>query len=98
MLYSEISGLTAKEIVKRKKQLQAEMFEARMKNTLGQLPNQMVIRAARKDIARLNTALTLLVKKNAQAVPKKTAAAKPAVKAGRKAAVKKSAGTKGKKG
>lgn len=95
MLYSEISGLTAKEIVKKKKQLQSEMFDARMKNTLGQLPNQMVIRTARKDIARLNTALTLLAKKNAggQAAPKKAAAATPRVKPAHKVA-KKAAGKK----
>lgn len=103
MLYSDISGLTAKEIVKKKKELQTEMFDARMKNTLGQLPNQMVIRAARKDIARLNTAMTLLAKKNAgansgQGAPKKAASAKPAVKAGKKPAAKKSAGAKAKKG
>ena len=69
MLYSDISGLTAKEIVKKKKELQAEMFDARMKNTLGQLPNQMVIRAARKDIARLNTQMTILAKKIAARKP-----------------------------
>ena len=96
MLYSEISGLTAKEIMKKKKQLQTEMFDARMKNTLGQLPNQMVIRAARKDIARLNTAMTLLAKKGAsQAAPKKAAAAvtraKPAHKVAKKTAAKKPA-------
>jgi ribosomal protein L29 len=93
MLYSEISGLTAKEIVKKKKELQTEMFDARMKNTLGQLPNQMVIREARKDIARLNTAMTLLAKKAGEttkaAAPKKAAAAKPAAKAGKKPAAKK---------
>ncbi len=96
MFYSEVSGLTAKEIMKKKKQLQTEMFDARMKNTLGQLPNQMVIRAARKDIARLNTAMTVLAKKGAsQAAPKKTAAAatraKPAHKVAKKTAAKKPA-------
>lgn len=61
MYFSEISGLTAKELTKMKKELQTSMFEARMKNTLGQLANQMVIRDARRDIARINTALTRLV-------------------------------------
>jgi ribosomal protein L29 len=61
MFFSEISSLTAKELVKMKKELQTSMFEARMKNSLGQLANQMVIRSARKDIARINTALTGLV-------------------------------------
>lgn len=98
MLFSEISGLTAKELVKKKKELQASMFDARMKNTLGQLPNQMVIRNARKDIARINTVMTTLAKKNAApAAPKKsTVAAKPAKAV--KSAAKKSTGAKAKKG
>jgi large subunit ribosomal protein L29 len=107
MFYSEVSGLTAKELNKKKKELQTSMFDARMKNTLGQLPNQMVIRVARKDIARINTALTLLAKKSAsgQAAPKKTAApvakkskgAPKAKAAGKKVAAKKTS-TAGKKG
>jgi large subunit ribosomal protein L29 len=100
MLFSEISGLTAKELIKKKKELQAAMFDARMKNTLGQLPNQMVIRTARKDIARINTAMTSLVKKGASQSASKTASAttKPAAKtAGKKVAAKKTA-TRGKKG
>lgn len=98
MQFSEISGLSAKELIKKKKELQAEMFDARMKNTLGQLPNQMVIRGARKDIARINTALTTLVKKEASAAPK-ARAAKPATKkaAAKKTAAKKTS-TRGKKG
>jgi large subunit ribosomal protein L29 len=106
MFYSDISGLTVKELNKKKKELQTSMFDARMKNTLGQLPNQMVIRVARKDIARINTALTVLAKKNAgQAAPKKTAApvarkpkgAPKAKAAGKKVAAKKTS-TAGKKG
>ncbi|CAN5442552.1 hypothetical protein BH10BDE1_BH10BDE1_06190 [soil metagenome] len=99
MFYSEVSGLTVKELNKKKKELQTSMFDARMKNTLGQLPNQMVIRAARKDIARINTALTLLAKKNAgQAAPKKASvSAKPVKKAGKKVAAKKKPAV-GKKG
>ncbi|MDX9730379.1 MAG: 50S ribosomal protein L29 [Bdellovibrionales bacterium] len=82
MLFSEITGLSAKELVKRKRELQAELFEARMKNSLGQLANQMTIRAARKDIARLNTALTLLVSKGSTAgtASKSAAGAKKTVK------------------
>ena len=96
MFYAEISGLSAKEIVKKKKELQAEMFDARMKNSMGQLTNPMVIRAARKDIARLNTAMTLLVKKSAGAAAPKAPAKKSAPKAGKKPAAKSAA--RGKKG
>ena len=80
MYFSEISGLTAKELAKMKKELQASMFEARMKNTLGQLANQMVIRDARKDIARINTALTRLVSGVVVPAKKAAKAAKPAAK------------------
>ena len=106
MFYADISGLSAKELVKKKKELQSAMFDARMKNTLGQLPNQMVIRTARKDIARINTAMTVLLKNSAsQAAPKKTAApvakktkgAPKAKAAGKKVAAKKTSAA-GKKG
>lgn len=93
MFFSEISGLTAKELVKMKKELQTSMFEARMKNSLGQLANQMVIRNARKDIARINTALTAL------ATGKVAAASKPTAKPAKKAAPKaKKTASRGKKG
>lgn len=81
MYFSEISSLTAKELAKMKKELQTSMFEARMKNTLGQLANQMVIRDARKDIARINTALTRLV--SGAAAPVKKAVVAKAAKAGK---------------
>lgn len=96
MFYAEISGLSAKEIVKKKKELQAEMFDARMKNSMGQLTNPMVIRTARKDIARLNTAMTLLAKKSAGTAAPKAPAKKSAPKAGKKPAAKSAA--RGKKG
>lgn len=57
MKYSDISGLSAKELNKKRQELRQEMFEARMKNTLGQLANPLSIRATRRDIARVNTAL-----------------------------------------
>lgn len=58
MKYEEVAGLTANELNKRKKDLRQQMFEARMKNALGQLTNPMEIRGLRRDIARLNTVLT----------------------------------------
>jgi large subunit ribosomal protein L29 len=57
MNYAEISGLTDKDLVKKTKELRAQLFQARMKNALGQLANPMTIRTIRKDIARLQTAL-----------------------------------------
>lgn len=64
MKYADISGLAAKEIQKKLTQLQNDVFEAKMKNSLGQLANPMEIRNNRRDIARLKTALA------AKAAPK----------------------------
>ena len=58
MNYADISGLSAKDLSKKASQLETTMFEARMKNALGQLANPMEIRNARRDVARLKTATT----------------------------------------
>jgi large subunit ribosomal protein L29 len=58
MKYAEISSLSEGELRKQTKEIRAKMFEARMKNALGQLANQMEIRTARRDAARLQTAMT----------------------------------------
>ncbi len=58
MKYADISGLSEKELTKKSKESRTQMFEARMKNSLGQLANPMVIRESRRDIARLKTAAT----------------------------------------
>lgn len=58
MKYADIASLTEKELMKRSKDLQGQIFEARMKNSLGQLANPMTIREMRRDIARLHTALS----------------------------------------
>ena len=58
MKYADIATLSVKELQKRKKELREEMFSARMKNFTGQLSNPMTIKMMRKDVARLNTAIT----------------------------------------
>lgn len=58
MKYADISGLSAKDLSKKVAQLRTTVFEAEMKNALGQLANPMEIRVARRDIARLKTAVT----------------------------------------
>ncbi len=50
--------LAPAEITKRLKVSDKELFEARMKNKLGQLANPLIIRKMRKDIARLKTMQT----------------------------------------
>lgn len=78
MKYADIAGLTEKELVKRTKELRKEVFEARMKNALGQLANPMTIRWARRDVARLQTALN--AQKNTQVVGAVKAAKKTSAK------------------
>jgi large subunit ribosomal protein L29 len=57
MKYEEIKDLTSSELRKRMVQIREELFEARMKHTLGQLGSPIEIRMKRKDMARLSTAL-----------------------------------------
>ncbi len=58
MKYEELAGLPATELNKKKQDLRQQLFTARMKNALGQMTNPMEIRSIRRDIARLNTAVT----------------------------------------
>ncbi len=48
---------TPKEAKSQIASLSKELFEARMKNSLGQLANPLVIRHTRREIARLKTLL-----------------------------------------
>jgi len=57
MKYQEIKELPVKELAKKKSDLAQQLFEAEMKNSLGQMANPLEIRAIRRNIARLNTAL-----------------------------------------
>jgi large subunit ribosomal protein L29 len=57
MKYQDVKDLSVAEMKKKKKALTQDMFEAKMKNSLGQLSNPLEIRGLRRDLARLNTAL-----------------------------------------
>ncbi len=57
MKYADVSGLSEKDLNSKSKELREKIFEARMKNALGQLQNPMEIRGMRRDVARLKTAL-----------------------------------------
>lgn len=57
MKYTEIKDLTVDELVKRKSKVTEELFIAKMKHSLGQLGNPLEVRVARRDLARINTAL-----------------------------------------
>ena len=78
MKFEEIKELTSAELRKRAVTLREELFEARMKHSIGQLGNPIEIRGKRRDMARLRTALhmklgTASVKtaKTLKAAPKK---------------------------
>ncbi len=57
MKYQDVKDLSVTELKKKKKALTQDIFEAKMKNSLGQLSNPLEIRGLRRDLARLNTAL-----------------------------------------
>jgi len=57
MNYADMKDLSATELKKKKAAITQDIFEAKMKNGLGQLGNPLEIRKLRKDLARVNTAL-----------------------------------------
>lgn len=57
MKYQDVKDLSVAELKKKKAALAQDLFEAEMKNSLGQLSNPLEIRAIRRNIARMNTAL-----------------------------------------
>ncbi len=57
MKFEDIKELTSSELRKRVVQLREELFESRMKHSIGQLGSPLDIRHKRKDLARLKTAL-----------------------------------------
>ncbi len=98
MKYTDIKDLSRAELVKKRDGLRADMFQARMKNGLGQLSNPVQIRFLRRDLARVQTALggnKEARPKTVAAAPKKAAApARKAVVRTKKAAAKPAATTK----
>jgi large subunit ribosomal protein L29 len=57
MLFSEIKDLTVDELRKRSRQLREELFELKMKHSLGQVSSPIQIRHKRRDLARVLTAM-----------------------------------------
>jgi large subunit ribosomal protein L29 len=53
MEMKEVKNLSAKELTKKVWDLKKDLFDLRMKNSLGQLSNPLQIRFLRKDIARV---------------------------------------------
>ena len=58
MRFKEIQGLSVDELKKKLQEKQAELFDTRMKNSMGQLGNPLEVRTNRRSIAKIKTALT----------------------------------------
>lgn len=58
MKYNDLKNMKAAELKTKRKEVTQNIFEATIKNQLGQLSNPMIIRNLRKDLARINTALS----------------------------------------
>jgi len=59
MKYSDMQSLSVVDLAKKRKDLVNEIFNLKMKNSIGQAQNPLMIRNHRKDIARINTAISL---------------------------------------
>ncbi|MFM6928803.1 MAG: 50S ribosomal protein L29 [Bdellovibrio sp.] len=57
MKFVEIKDLSVTELKKKRTTLSEELFQARIKNSIGQLSNPLVIRDLRRNIAKINTAI-----------------------------------------
>jgi len=57
MKFAEIKDLSVAELKKKRAGLSEELFQARIKNTIGQLSSPIEIRNLRRDIAKINTAI-----------------------------------------
>lgn len=57
MKFVEIKDLSVTELKKKRTVLSEELFQARIKNSIGQLSNPIEIRDLRRSIAKINTAI-----------------------------------------
>jgi len=95
MEYKEIKDLSAAELAKKHKTARADLFQLKMKNSLGQLANPIEIRDARRAVARVQTALTQVAKTQPKGAAQPKVKAQPKAKAPAKAKAKKTVGRKG---
>ncbi|MCB0377288.1 MAG: 50S ribosomal protein L29 [Bdellovibrionales bacterium] len=64
MKYEDLKNLSTVEINKKIREIKTKMFEAKMKNAMGQMTDPIMIRKLRRDVARLKTAMTVNSKAN----------------------------------
>lgn len=58
MKFSEIKNLDEAELRKKVRALRSELFQSRMKLKMQRLPNPLILRVLRRDLARVETALS----------------------------------------
>ncbi len=92
----DLRGNDHEELTRTRSKLAEDLFKNRLKKTTNQLENTMLIRNARRDIARVNTVLNERLRADAAAKPAaaKPAAAKPVAAAKHAAAPKPAASKK----
>lgn len=66
MKFADVKDLSSVEINKKIREVKESLFDAKMKNAMGQLSNPVSIKGMRRDVARLKTALTKTMKAEAQ--------------------------------
>lgn len=57
MKFAEVKDLSVAELKKKKTAMVEELFQARVKNSIGQLANPLEIRHLRRGLAKINTAI-----------------------------------------
>lgn len=57
MKFTEIKDLSVTDLKKKRTVLSEELFQARIKNSIGQLANPIEIKDLRRSIAKINTAI-----------------------------------------
>jgi large subunit ribosomal protein L29 len=62
MKYSDLADKTAAELQAMLKEKKTELFTLKIKQKMMQLQNTSELRVAKKDVARINTALTAVAK------------------------------------
>ena len=62
MKFTDIKNLSTVDLNKKIRETKEKLFEAKMKNSMGQLTNPLTIRVMRREIATLKTALTAKAK------------------------------------
>jgi len=58
MKYTDVKDLSQVDLNRKIRETKEKMFDAKMKNSMGQMNNPVSIRGMRRDIARLKTVLS----------------------------------------